>query len=122
VVIYPKDLPQLDAVLSLGDPSIDSEDGHPAAYAAILQAAQSCERPPLFLREDSEQITKDPIMAEKVPGWMNTVAQVATGNRRRVLEDGPDKMNSDEEDAIKEEHGDELTGDSHQGPLWNRQR
>jgi hypothetical protein len=106
VVIYPKDLPQLEAVLSTGYPNIDSEDGYPIAYAAILQAAQSHERPPLFLREDSEQITSDPAMAEKVPGWMNTAAQVATGNRRRVLEDGPDKMNSDEEDAIKEEHGD----------------
>jgi hypothetical protein len=110
VVIYPKDLPQLDAVLSTGDPNIDSEDGHPIAYTAILQAAQSHERPSLFLREDSEQITRDPVMSEKVPGWMNTAAQVATGNRRRVLEDAPDKMNADEEDAAKEEHGDELTG------------
>jgi hypothetical protein len=100
----------LEAVLNTGDPNIDSEDGHPIAYTAILQAAQSYARPPLFLREDSEQITRDPVMSEKVPGWMNTPAQVATGNRKRVLEDGPDKMNSDEEDATKEEHGDELTG------------
>jgi hypothetical protein len=41
---------------------------------------------------------------------MNTAAKVATGNRRRVLENGPDVMNSDEEDALKEEHGDVLTG------------
>jgi predicted RNase H-like HicB family nuclease len=115
VVIYPKDLSQLDAVLSTGDPSIDSEDGQTIAYAAILQEAQSYERPPLFLREDSEQITSDPIMAEKELGWMNTAAHVATGNRRRVLEDGPGKMNSDDEDATKEEHGDELTGVYTQG-------
>jgi hypothetical protein len=29
---------------------------------------------------------------------MNLASQVATGNRRRVLEDGPDKMNSDDEE------------------------
>jgi hypothetical protein len=123
VVIYPKELSQLEAVLSTGDPIIDSEDGHPIAYSAILQAAQSFERPPPFLREDSSQITEDPIMAEKVPGWMNTAAKVATGNRRRVLEDGPDVMNSDEEDALKEEHGEELEGmytsgmDPEKGPV-----
>jgi hypothetical protein len=70
------------------------------------------------LREDSEQI-----MAEKVPVWMNTAAQVATGNRKMVLEDGPDVMNSDEDDATKEEHGEVLTGmytsemDTNQGPM-----
>jgi hypothetical protein len=62
------------------------------------------------LREDSEQITQDPVMAEKVPVWMNTAAQVATGNRTMVLEDGPDLMNSDEDDSVKEEHGEVLTG------------
>jgi hypothetical protein len=37
-------------------------------------------------------------MADKVPEWMNLASQVATGNRRRVLEDGPDKMNSHHEE------------------------
>jgi hypothetical protein len=36
--------------------------------------------------------------------------RVATGSRRRVLEDGPDVMNSDDEDSKVEEHGDKLTG------------
>jgi hypothetical protein len=36
VVIYPKDLVQLDAVLSTGDPNVDSESGHPIAYERIL--------------------------------------------------------------------------------------
>jgi hypothetical protein len=123
VVIYPKELSQLETVLSTGDPNVDSEDGHLIAYSAILQAAQSYERPPLFLREDHEQITSDPVKADKVPGWMNTAAKVATGNRRRVLEDRPDVMNSDEEDALKEEHGDVLGGmytkgiDPQKGPV-----
>jgi hypothetical protein len=41
-------------------------------------------------------------MKEGVAEWMNTAAKVATGNRRRVLEDGRDVVNSDEEDAIKD--------------------
>jgi hypothetical protein len=96
--------------LSTGDPNIDSEDGHPIAYSVILQAAQSYERPPFFLKEYHEQITSDPVMSEKVPGWMNIAAKVATGNRRRVLEDGPDVMNSDDEDAIEDVKPDEEKG------------
>jgi hypothetical protein len=41
---------------------------------------------------------------------MNTAAKVAIGNRRRVLEDGSDVMNSNEGDALKEEHGEVLEG------------
>jgi hypothetical protein len=98
VVIYPKDLPQLEAVLNTGDPTIDSEDGHPIAYAAILQEVQSFENRPIFLKEDCELIATNPILSEKVPEWMAITSQVATGNRRRVLEDGPGKMNSDDEE------------------------
>jgi hypothetical protein len=50
VIIYPKDLPQLEAVLNAGDPNIDSVDGHPVAYATILQASQSFEYRPVFLK------------------------------------------------------------------------
>jgi hypothetical protein len=109
--------------LSTGDPNIDNEDGHPLVYSQILQAAQSYEKPPIFLKEDSEQIISDLVMAEKVPTWMSIAAQVATGNRRRVLEDGPDVWNSDGEDALKEEHGEVLTGmytsemDPEKGPV-----
>jgi hypothetical protein len=98
VVIYPKDLTQLEQVLNTKDPSIDSEDGHPIAYTAILQAVQTFEKPPIFLKEDCEQITEDPVMAEKIPEYMCLASEAATGNRRRVLEDCPDKPNSDDED------------------------
>jgi hypothetical protein len=101
VVIYPKDLPQLGEVLNAGDPNIDRVDGNPIAYTAILQASQSFENPPIFLKEDSEQITSNPELAEKVPEWMSLATQVSTGSRRRVLENGPDKMKSDEEDDEK---------------------
>jgi hypothetical protein len=110
VVIYPKELSQLEQVLSTGEPNVGSEDGHPIAYATILQAAQSYERTPLFLREDHDQITSDPVWSTEVPKWLNIASRVATGSRRHVLENGPDVMRSDEEDALKDEHGEELTG------------
>jgi hypothetical protein len=60
--------------LSTGDPKIDSVDCHPIAYAHILQAAQSYEHLPIFLKEDSEQITGNEETATKVPMWMNIAA------------------------------------------------
>jgi hypothetical protein len=97
VVIYPKELTQLNAVLTAGDPSIDSENGHPIAYERVLVESQKYEHPPLFLREDSEQIVSDPVMAASVPKWFCMSERVATGNRRRVLEDGNDTWHSDDE-------------------------
>jgi hypothetical protein len=85
VIIYPKDLHQLGAVLNAGDPNIDRVDGHPVAYEAILRASQTFENQPIFLNEDSEQITSNPELAEKVPEWMAITKQVATGSRRREI-------------------------------------
>jgi hypothetical protein len=123
IVIYPKEISQLETVLSTEDPNVDPEDGHPIAYTKLLQAAQSFEHPPIFLKEDSEHITQDPVMEEKVPVWMNTAAQVATGNRKMVLEDSPDVMNSDDDDALEDVKPDEEKGmytsgmDPNQGPV-----
>jgi hypothetical protein len=97
VVIYPKYLIQLDAVLSTGNPNVDPESGHPIAYERILAHAQTFENPPIFIKADAEQITSDPKMAELVPNWMRTAERIATGSRRRVPEDGPDTWNSDDE-------------------------
>jgi hypothetical protein len=38
VVIYPKEITQLQEVLNTGDPNVDSEDGHPIAYAYLPTA------------------------------------------------------------------------------------
>jgi hypothetical protein len=97
VVIYPKDLVQLDAVLSTGNPNVDPESGHPIAYERTLAHAQTFENPPIFIKADADQITSDPKMAELVPSWMCTAERIATGNRRRVPEDGPDTWNSNDE-------------------------
>jgi hypothetical protein len=95
IIIFPKDLLPLEEFLASGDPNIDPEDEHPIAHTDILQATQSFENPPILIKEGSEQITGNPEWAEKVPEWMYLAAQVATGNRRHVLEDGPDEINSD---------------------------
>jgi hypothetical protein len=84
-------------------------------YSAILGESDQYECRPLFLREDDDQITSHPVRAVEIAKWMITAARVATGNRRRVLEDGPDVMNSDDEDSKKEEHGEELHGMYAQG-------
>jgi hypothetical protein len=97
VVIYPKDLVQLDTVLSTGDPNVDSESGHPIAYERILAHAQTFENPPIFIKADADSITTDPKLSESVPSWMCTAERIATGSRRRVPEDGPDTWNSDDE-------------------------
>jgi hypothetical protein len=72
IVICPKELTQLEAVLNAGDPSIDSEDGHHIAYTAILRASQTFEKPPVFMREDSSLIAENEEWSESVPRWMNT--------------------------------------------------
>jgi hypothetical protein len=127
VVVYPKELTQLDAVLTAGDPSIDSENGHPIAYERVLTESQKYEHPPLSLREDSEQIVGDPVMSESVPKWLCMAERVATGNRRRVLEDGNDTWHSDDEakeELIPDEEPNAYTPemDPKKGPVVLSQR
>jgi hypothetical protein len=98
VIIFPKDLPQLEEFLASADPNVDPEDGHPIAYEAILRESQKFEITPLFVREDSSVVTDDPSLAANVPEWLAKSKQVATGNRRRVLEDRLDVMSSSDED------------------------
>jgi hypothetical protein len=50
------------------------------------------------LKEDDEEITSNPEMAEKIPELICIAKQVTTGNRRRVLENGDDKERSEDED------------------------
>jgi hypothetical protein len=99
----------LGAVISSGDPNIDNVDGHPIAYEVILRESQQFENHPIFVKEDSEQVVNHPVYADKVPEWMAISKQVATGNRRRVLENGEDKMDSDDADD-PDMKPDELTG------------
>jgi hypothetical protein len=63
----------------------------------VLAAASEFEIPPIFLKEDCPSIVSDPLKAETVPKMMCLAERVATGSRPRVLEDGPDTLNSDED-------------------------
>jgi hypothetical protein len=99
----------LDDSLSTCDPNVDSEDGHPIAYEAILRESQKFENTPLFLREDCDAVSNNPLLAANVPEWLAKSKQVATGNRRRVLEDGLDVMSSSDEDDPNMQP-DKLTG------------
>jgi hypothetical protein len=127
VIIYPKDLPQLEEVLSTGDPNVDNSDGHPIAYEVILRESQTYEHPPIFLKEDSDHVVNDESLSEKVQEWMAISQQVATGSHKRVLEDGIDVWDSSDEDDEKMKP-DELTGmytagmDPKQGPVRLTQR
>jgi hypothetical protein len=108
IVIFPKELTQFEAILTSGDLSLDSEDGHDRAYAHLIQHCQSYENPPLFIKEDHARSFDDPIIAQNVSECMAAARQVATGSRKRVLENGADKENTDdEEDPVMKP--DELT-------------
>jgi hypothetical protein len=108
VVIYPKELTGLHEALTSGNPNIGEEDGHPIAYAQIIQESQKFENPPLFLGSDCDQIVSDPVWAAKVPEWLCTAERVATGRRKRVLQNGPDTWNSDDEAVADVEPDKEL--------------
>jgi hypothetical protein len=81
VIIYPKDLLGLEEVLAIGEPNVDSEDGHEIAYQRVFAAAAQFELTPTFLKEDCESILTDPKKAELVPQWMCLAERVATGSR-----------------------------------------
>jgi hypothetical protein len=101
VVIFPKELVQLEAFLATSDPSVDPEDGHPLVYEAILRESAKFETPPLFVKEDSDFVANDPVLSVNVPEWLAKSRQVATGGRRRVLEDWADVPDSSDEDDEK---------------------
>jgi hypothetical protein len=98
IIIFPRDLPQLEEFLTSTDPNVDPEDGHPIAYETILRESAKYDTSPIFVKEDSEFVTNDPVLSTNVPEWLAKSRQVATGGRRRVLEDGRDVMDSSDED------------------------
>jgi hypothetical protein len=111
VVIYPKELTGLAQAITTRNVVVqDDVEDHAELYAAILSKCAEFENPSIFMTENCDQLIANPVWATKIGEWMIMAARVATGGRRRVLEDGPDVMNSDDEDSRVEEHGDKLTG------------
>jgi hypothetical protein len=97
----------VEPVLTAGDPNLDAE--HSIAFTTILQCAPEYEERPTLLKEDVAQACDDPIISQNVSEWMAVTKQVATGNRRRTIENGDNKMNSSDEDDHDMKPG-ELTG------------
>jgi hypothetical protein len=65
IIIFPKELFQLEEFLATTDPSVDPDDGHPIAYAKILEESRKFEIAPKFIKEDSEVVANDPVLN----GW-----------------------------------------------------
>jgi hypothetical protein len=87
----------------------DPTEGNGIAYAKIANACSKYVASPVFYSADSSEF--EGIDPSIVPEWMNIAAQVATGGRHQVLENGPDVCNSaSESDSENEEHGEELKG------------
>jgi hypothetical protein len=110
-IIYPADMPQLEEAMNgfSQNPS-DLEDGSQKTFSKILEKCEEYETSPRFFREDSEEIRSNPELAASVTLWMNIAAQISTGSRDMVLDNGPDVMNSSDEESPTEEHGEELKG------------
>jgi hypothetical protein len=111
IVFYAADMPPIAEEFGefMRNPS-DLEDGKHIACAHIAEKIGEFEPLPNFCREDSDMVQSDPVLAAAVPHMLNTAAQVSVGSRDFVLEDGPDIMNSSDEDSPQDEHGEELTG------------
>jgi hypothetical protein len=107
VVIYPPSLTKLKTVLATWNAGLGMEDGHDIAYERILSACSLYENPPVFFSANSSDFGGLDI-ADKVRLWMHTAAQVSTGGRRQVLENGPDVYDS-ENDSENEDHGEVLS-------------
>jgi hypothetical protein len=111
VVIYPAEMPQLEEAMNeFSQNPAELEDGSHIAYSKILEKCAEYETSPRFYGEDSDEIRSNPELAAAVPLWMNVAAQVSVGSRDLVLENGPDVMNSSDEESPTEEHGEKLEG------------
>jgi hypothetical protein len=111
IIFYPADRPLLEEEMSefLKNPS-DLEEGKHIAYSLIAEKCADFETSPQFYRSDSDFAQSDPILASSVPHILSTAAQVSVGSRNFVLEEGPDIVNSSDEDSPEEEHGEKLEG------------
>jgi hypothetical protein len=110
VIVYPAFLNKLGLVLATGNIGMDPEDSRQQAYESILE--QSAFWPeasrPVMLPEDSEALTRWPVLAANVFSWMEDPKRIVVAGRRQVLEGGPDVCNS-ETDAEYSDHGEMWT-------------
>jgi hypothetical protein len=110
IIVYPADMPQIEEELHEfnSDPS-ERPEGKYLAYAQVCEKFANFTSTPHFIREDSEEIRNDSVLAA-VPELLTLAAQVSIGGRNRVLGEGPNVSNSSDEDSPEEERGEVLTG------------
>jgi hypothetical protein len=108
VVIYPAEIEPLEEALSdFSQHPSELEDGKHIAFSKILEKTAENVTPPRIIREDSSEFANDPELSETVAFNMNLASEVSTGGRPLVLENGPDTLNSSDEESLVDERGDE---------------
>jgi hypothetical protein len=103
VIIYPKDLTQLEEFLGTYDPNVDPEDGHPIAYEVILRESSKYEATPQFWREDSTRIVSDCFRSEHEAGGTHRMLHGRNGPEGRTQ--SSDSGRSSIPKSSRESHG-----------------
>jgi hypothetical protein len=71
VVIYPRSLTGLSQVITTRNVAVhDDVEDHSELYAGILSKCDQFENPPIFMTEDCDQLTANPVWSSKIEnGW-----------------------------------------------------
>jgi hypothetical protein len=106
VIVYPKFLDKLGTVLATGNVGFDTGGNRDLAYEKILEERASWQKQVclILLPEDSMNLTSWPALVQHSREWMEDAKRIAVAGYRQVLEDGPDKCDS-ESDAEYSDHG-----------------
>jgi hypothetical protein len=111
MIIYPEDMPPIKEELEafMSHPS-EMEDNKHVAYEHIATGIGESVVAPKFCRLDSDIVQRDPVFAAAAPEMLTLATQVSVGSSTLVLENGPNVMNSSDEDSSEGDHGEVLTG------------
>jgi hypothetical protein len=86
---------------------MDMNGGHNIAYEEIISESLLYQCPPVFLQEDSEELSRWPELTAFASKWMEDVRQIAVAGYKQVLEDGAERCDS-ESDSEHSDHGDDI--------------
>jgi hypothetical protein len=97
VTVYPEFLTKFATVMLTGNVGLHMDGGHDIACERILAECQTwaANCGPLFSPEDSSELGRWSVLAEKASIWMEEARQIAVAGYRPVLEDGPDVCDSE---------------------------
>jgi hypothetical protein len=111
IMVDPKFLDKLGAIIETGEIGLDPVQSRWLAYEAIFVQYLTWpeESRPVMLPEGDPRLSQWSISAAQAAKWMEDAKRIAVAGYRQVLEDGPDVSN-DEPDAEYGDHGEELEG------------